>query len=121
MSSFYRSPIQGELLQAEGIERVIAADTRIGEMAAPMIRDAIRLLIEDGYPFTAEDVRKVVESEPRGRQALAMAHQNLLPALMNGLGRDPRVRPGGYTKPTRASRHGNPLRIWEPVRKKVAA
>jgi hypothetical protein len=109
--------LQGELLAREGIERVQAADMRIGEMAGPMIRDAVELLIADGWPFTAEDVRRLVRAEPKGEAALSMAHHNLLPAMMNQLGRDPRVRFDGYVKPTRASRHGNPLRVWAPVRR----
>lgn len=76
------------------------------------IHDALWAIIETGNRFTADDVRASLPDEARKWLTL---YPNVLGALFLGHSSAGTIRAVGWAQPRRASRRGNPVRIWQPV------
>lgn len=76
------------------------------------VHDALWAFIEHGERFTADDVRESLPDEARKWLTL---YPNVLGALFLGHSSAGTMKPVGWAPPKRASRRGNPVRIWQPV------
>jgi hypothetical protein len=90
----------GDQLAVEGQERAWDAT---GEPWRKRAQRAISSLCERGIPFTAEDVRRLA-GDPDS--------QNAMGAALGKASREGLIYTSGFTKPQRASRHSNMLRLW---------
>ena len=109
----------GDSLAEAGQEIVIANDA-VKDNAGDQIRKVIDEYIKSGCTFTADDVREAFIGNEVIERAMFMK-PNLLPALIAGASRRGLIVAVGYCKPSRASRHANPNRIWQAVKHARAA
>lgn len=97
-------------LKHRGVSDTLAADTAPHRLAAPHIRAEIQRLADTGATFTAEDVRERLTPDVLDK---IRDRPNVLPAVFAAVARTGAIVPtGSWRVPTRASRHGNPLREW---------
>ncbi|WP_275792663.1 hypothetical protein [Prescottella equi] len=84
----------------------LAAEVAIHRTYLEHAQAALDQCIRGAVPFSADTVRALIPDgvEPH--------HPNALPALFRAASAARRIVAIGYTTPKRASRHGNPNRIW---------
>lgn len=101
--------MNGDDLRDAGIEAVLAADVALNRNYAELVDQAIDAFVEAGMTFSADDIRDWIERHHP--EAEAHSH-NVLPGAFGRASRAGRIEPVGFTKPTRASRHGNRNLVW---------
>lgn len=95
----------------EGVDRILNVDSGDRQRAIAAINNEIEYLAALGIDFTAEDVREELPDDVLEHLA---KHSNLLPACFSGARkRGVIATTGAFAIATRASRHGNPLRVWK--------
>lgn len=84
----------------------IAAEYAIHHTYLAHANDALDKCIAGAVPFTAETVRAFIPAgvEPH--------HPSVIGAIFKAAKAAGRIKAIGWTSTTRATRHGNPIRIW---------
>lgn len=109
----------GDDLASAG-QKIVIANDAVKVNAGDQIRNVIDEYIKSGRTFTADDVREAFIDNEIVERAMFMK-PNLLPALIAGASRRGLIVAVGHCKPSRASRHANPNRIWQATRMQEAA
>ncbi len=109
----------GDDLASAG-QKIVIANDAVKANAGDQIRNVIDEYIKSGRTFTADDIREAFIDNEIVERAMFMK-PNLLPALIAGASRRGLIVAVGYCKPSRASRHANPNRIWQATRMQEVA
>ena len=95
---------EGRALRDAGIEAVDAAGTAAHRTWRPKAEGALRQLISSGHPFTADDLRALVDESPH--------HPNQVGSLFNTAARRGEIRKVGYQQSSVRSRQAGTHAVW---------